>query len=230
MLIAKQWLAQSIRSGPTGSGKTSSVYSCLHHIKNPQMNIVTAEEPVEYVIDGVAQCSIDPTIDLSFEETLRHIVRQDPDVIMIGEIRDKYSANIAMQAALTGHKVLITFHTEDSIGGLIRLLNKEIAPFLVSSTVVSVLAQRLLRRVCPICAAPVKVTPAQLQRLGYTGADLLGGQFVKGRGCTECRQTGTVGGLGCLNCWCSMKWCGMQYLSRKPAMRSARSVLNIQAW
>ena len=183
-------------TGPTGSGKTSTVYSCIHHIKNPQISIITAEDPVEYVIDGIAQCSIDPSIDLTFEETLRHIVRQDPDIIMIGEIRDSFSADMAMQAALTGHKVLTTFHTEDSIGGLIRLLNMDIAPFLVSSTVVSVLAQRLLRRVCPHCAVSAKVTAAQLHRLGCSWADLQGGRFQKGRGCTECNQTGYKGRIG----------------------------------
>ena len=183
-------------TGPTGSGKTSTIYSCIHHVKNPQISIITAEDPVEYVIDGVAQCSIDPSIDLTFEETLRHIVRQDPDIIMIGEIRDSFSADMAMQAALTGHKVLTTFHTEDSIGGLIRLLNMDIAPFLVSSTVVSVLAQRLLRRVCPHCTVAAKVTPAQLQRLGCSWEDLQGGRFQKGQGCTECNQTGYKGRVG----------------------------------
>lgn len=183
-------------TGPTGSGKTSTVYSCIHHIKNPQISIITAEEPVEYVIDDIAQCSIDPNIGVTFEETLRHIVRQDPDVIMIGEIRDKFSADMAVQAALTGHKVLSTFHTEDSIGGLIRLLNMDIAPFLVSSTVISVLAQRLLRRVCPNCAAPVKVNPLQLQRLGIAPEDLSGGSYLKGRGCSLCNQTGYKGRVG----------------------------------
>lgn len=183
-------------TGPTGSGKTSTVYGCIHYINSPQISIITAEEPVEYLIDGVAQCSIDPVIDLTFEETLRHIVRQDPDVIMIGEIRDKYSADMAMQAALTGHKVLSTFHTEDSIGGLIRLLHMDIAPFLVASTVVSVVAQRLLRKVCPSCAEPAKITPAQLQRLGCNYDDLASGSFVKGRGCRECRQTGYQGRVG----------------------------------
>ncbi|MEJ2283672.1 MAG: ATPase, T2SS/T4P/T4SS family, partial [Desulfobacterales bacterium] len=111
-----------IITGPTGSGKTTTVYSCINHINDPQTSIITAEEPVEYVIDGIAQCSINPKINLTFEETLRHIVRQDPDVIVIGEIRDQFSAEVAVQAALTGHKVLTTFHTEDSIGGLVRLL------------------------------------------------------------------------------------------------------------
>ncbi len=183
-------------TGPTGSGKTSTIYSCIHALKGPQVSIITAEEPVEYVIDGIAQCSIDPKIDLTFEETLRHIVRQDPDVIVIGEIRDPYSAEVAVQAALTGHKVLSTFHTEDSIGGLIRLLNMDIAPFLVSSTVVSVLAQRLLRRICPACAVDTKPTPVQLQRLRSTSNDLQGATFKKGRGCKECKQTGYRGRTG----------------------------------
>ncbi len=183
-------------TGPTGSGKTSTIYSCIHALKSPQVSIITAEEPVEYVIEGIAQCSIDPKIDLTFEETLRHIVRQDPDIIVIGEIRDAYSAEVAVQAALTGHKVLSTFHTEDSIGGLIRLLNMDIAPFMVSSTVISVLAQRLLRRVCPSCAVDVAPSPIQLQRLRCSLADLRGAQFKKGRGCKECRHTGYRGRTG----------------------------------
>jgi len=183
-------------TGPTGSGKTSTIYSCIHALKGPQVSIITAEEPVEYVIEGVAQCSIDPKIDLTFEETLRHIVRQDPDVIVIGEIRDTYSAEVAVQAALTGHKVLSTFHTEDSIGGLIRLLNMDIAPFLVSSTVVSVLAQRLLRRVCTHCAVDTKPSPVQLQRLRCSLGDLAGASFKKGRGCKMCKQTGYKGRIG----------------------------------
>lgn len=183
-------------TGPTGSGKTSTVYSCINHIKNPQISIITAEEPVEYVIDGIAQCSIDPSINMTFEETLRHIVRQDPDVILIGEIRDNASAEMAMQSALTGHKVLSTFHTEDSIGGLIRLLNMNIAPFLISSTIVSVLAQRLLRRVCDSCAKEIKPTPIQLQRIGISTEDIRGARFRKGRGCSECKQTGYKGRVG----------------------------------
>lgn len=183
-------------TGPTGSGKTSTVYSCVSHIKNPQVSIITAEEPVEYVMDGVAQCSIDPQIGVTFKETLRHIVRQDPDVIVIGEIRDQESAEMAMQSALTGHKVLSTFHTEDSIGGLIRLLNMDIAPFLISSTVVSVLAQRLLRKVCTACAIPIEPTPLQIKRLGVKVSDLREATFKKGRGCKECKQTGYKGRIG----------------------------------
>jgi type IV pilus assembly protein PilB len=177
-------------SGPTGSGKTTTVYGCINHINDPQTCIVTAEEPVEFVIDGISQCSINPRIQLTYEETLQHIVRQDPDVIVIGEIRDKFSAEVAVQAALTGHKVLTTFHTEDSIGGLIRLLNMNIEAFLISSTVVGVLAQRLLRRVCPECAAPYRPSPLDLQRLGYTYADVADARFQRGQGCTACLYTG----------------------------------------
>jgi len=183
-------------TGPTGSGKTTTVYSSIQQINSPQISIATAEEPVEYLIDGIAQCSINPKINLTFEETLRHIVRQDPDVIVIGEIRDNFSAEIAVQAALTGHKVLTTFHTEDSIGGLIRLLNMNIEAFLVSSTVVSVLAQRLLRRVCPSCAAPDTPRPGDLQRLGYTPEAVAGARFMQGQGCSECGYTGYKGRIG----------------------------------
>jgi type IV pilus assembly protein PilB len=180
-------------TGPTGSGKTSTLYSCIHHIVDSETSIITAEDPVEYVIDGIGQCSVDPSIDRGFDATLKQIVRQDPDVIVIGEIRDTFSADTAIQAALTGHKVLTTFHTEDSIGGLVRLLNMDIEAFLVSSTVVSVLAQRLVRRVCDGCAAPYRPTPADLQRLGYAGDELAGHELRIGRGCPACRHSGYRG-------------------------------------
>jgi type IV pilus assembly protein PilB len=182
-----------IVTGPTGSGKTTTVYSCINYLNKPQTSIITAEEPVEYIIEGIAQCSINPKINLTFEETLRHMVRQDPDVIVIGEIRDSYSAEVAVQAALTGHKVLTTFHTEDSIGGLIRLLNMDIDAFLISSTVVCVLAQRLMRRVCSGCAMPYQLMPHEIMQLGYTPKDLQGAEFRKGRGCSQCRHTGYKG-------------------------------------
>ncbi|MBD9360432.1 GspE/PulE family protein [Methylomonas fluvii] len=182
-----------IITGPTGSGKTTTLYSAVDYLNAPEVSIVTAEDPVEYVIDGVAQCSINPKINLTYEETLRHIVRQDPDIIVLGEIRDKFSADTAIQAALTGHKVLTTFHTEDSIGGLLRLLNMEIEAFLISSTVVSVVAQRLLRRVCRHCAEPSKPDPALLRRLNVTPDDIVGAQFLLGKGCEKCRFTGYSG-------------------------------------
>jgi len=180
-------------TGPTGSGKTTTVYGCINHLNSVETSIITAEEPVEYEIEGVAQCSIDPKINLTFEETLRHVVRQDPDVIVIGEIRDKYSADVAVQAALTGHKVLTTFHTEDSIGGLLRLLNMEIDAFLISSTVVCIVAQRLLRKICPSCRYTYELTPTDLLRIGSSPGDLKGTTFQNGRGCPNCRHTGYKG-------------------------------------
>jgi type IV pilus assembly protein PilB len=183
-------------TGPTGSGKTTTLYSCVNHINNSDISIITAEHPVEYVIDGITQCSIDPSIDVTFEESLRHIVRQDPDVIVIGEIRDNFSAEAAIQAALTGHKVLTTFHTEDSIGGLLRLMNMDIEAFLISSTVVSVVAQRLLRKICPNCVEDYAPTSQDLRRLGYGQRDLAGAKFRTGRGCEACRHTGYSGRLG----------------------------------
>ena len=183
-------------TGPTGSGKTTTLYGAVNYLNNSETCIVTAEDPVEYVIDGIAQCSINPQLNLTFEETLRHIVRQDPDVIVLGEIRDKFSAETAIQAALTGHKVLTTFHTEDTIGGLLRLMNMNIETFLISSTVVSVLAQRLLRRVCTGCAQPYQPSAADLRRLGYSQQDLAGSAFKVGHGCARCRFTGYSGRIG----------------------------------
>ncbi len=184
-------------TGPTGSGKTTTVYSCIDGLNTPQTSIITAEEPVEYVIPGIGQCSIDPKINLTFNDTLRAMVRQDPDIIVIGEIRDNYSAEIAVQAALTGHKVITTFHTEDSIGGLVRLLNMNIEAFMISSTVVSVLAQRLLRKVCLSCSENYKPSIQDLRRLKYNAKDIHGAAFKKGRGCSHCRHTGYKGRIAC---------------------------------
>ncbi len=182
-----------IITGPTGSGKTTTLYSCVNYIRNPQTSIITAEDPVEYVMDGISQCSINPDINLTYKETLRHVVRQDPDVIVIGEIRDNYSADVAVHAALTGHKVLTSFHTEDSINGLIRLLNMDIEAFLISSTVVCVMAQRLLRKICPHCSKPYTPTPYDLKLLGYAAAQVKPYTFMKGQGCSFCRYTGYKG-------------------------------------
>jgi type IV pilus assembly protein PilB len=183
-------------TGPTGSGKTATLYSSVNHLESMDTSIITVEDPVEYLIDGIAQCSIDPKINLTFEESLKHVVRQDPDVIVIGEIRDRFSAETCIQASLTGHKVLSTFHTEDSIGGLIRLLNMNIEAFLISSTVICVVAQRLLRRVCSRCAEDYIPQPSDIRRLGYSANDLKGVGFKLGRGCSECRFTGYKGRVG----------------------------------
>lgn len=185
-----------IVTGPTGSGKTSTLYSCVRYLNDPSTCIVTVEEPVEYIIEGIAQCSINQKIGVTFDETLRHIVRQDPDIIVLGEIRDSFSAETAIQAALTGHKVLTTFHTEDSVGGLLRLMNMNIEPFLIASTVVCVLAQRLLRRICPDCREPYLPSPTELRRIGYSNQELRGAEFSVGRGCPKCRYSGYRGRVG----------------------------------
>jgi type IV pilus assembly protein PilB len=183
-------------TGPTGSGKTTTLYGCVNYLNTPERSITTAEDPVEYVVEGVAQCSLNAKIGVTFEETLRHMVRQDPDVIVLGEIRDGFSAEAAIQAALTGHKVMTTFHTEDTIGGLLRLLNMNIEAFLISSTVVSVLAQRLLRRICGNCSTPQAPSAKQLRRLGARMEDLNGGEYSVGRGCEKCDYSGYRGRVG----------------------------------
>jgi type IV pilus assembly protein PilB len=183
-------------TGPTGAGKTTTLYSCVNHLNDLELSIITAEEPVEYVIDGISQCSIHSKIGLTFSETLRHIVRQDPDIIVMGEVRDTFTAETAIQAALTGHKVLTTFHTEDTGGAVLRLLNMGIEAFLIASTITCVLAQRLLRRVCPHCIMPYTPTPDEYRRLGYTHGDLAGADLQVGRGCPACRFTGYQGRAG----------------------------------
>nr|WP_321404586.1 ATPase, T2SS/T4P/T4SS family [uncultured Desulfobacter sp.] len=182
-----------IITGPTGSGKTTTLYSSIKHIKQPEISIITAEDPVEFVMEGITQCSINPNINLTYEETLRHVVRQDPDVIVIGEIRDNYSAEVAVHAALTGHKVLTSFHTEDSISGLIRLMNMNIEAFLISSTVVCVLSQRLLRKVCAHCTRPHKPSAGELKLLNFIPQDIAQYNFCKGSGCQKCNYTGYKG-------------------------------------
>ncbi|RKZ13964.1 secretion system protein E, partial [bacterium] len=183
-------------TGPTGSGKTTTLYGAINYLNNPNTSIITAEDPVEYVIEGINQCSINSKIGITYEETLRHIVRQDPDVIVIGEIRDKFSADTAIQAALTGHKVLTTFHTEDSIGGLLRLLHMDIEAFLISSTVVCVVAQRLLRRVCDQCGQDHPLAPDEIRRLGYNPAEVRKLVFQQGKGCPSCNFLGYRGRVG----------------------------------
>ena len=157
-------------TGPTGSGKTTTLYSSIDHCNDPTVKIITCEDPVEYVIDGISQCSINEKIGLTFNETLRSIVRQDPDIIVIGEIRDRFSADVAVQSALTGHKVFATFHTEDSVGALVRLINMEIETSLIASTIGAVLAQRLVRKVCANCRMNYQPEERVLRRFGLARA------------------------------------------------------------
>jgi type IV pilus assembly protein PilB len=183
-------------TGPTGSGKTTTLYSSIDHCNDPTVKIITCEDPVEYVIDGISQCSINEKIGLTFNDTLRSIVRQDPDIIVIGEIRDKFSADVAVQSALTGHKVFATFHTEDSVGALVRLINMDIETSLIASTIAAVLAQRLVRKVCVNCKVEYRPEDRVLRRFGLTGAQAGDFTLCKGKGCTSCNFTGYRGRLG----------------------------------
>jgi general secretion pathway protein E len=181
-----------LATGPTGSGKTTTLYACLSRINSPEKNIITIEDPIEYQLHGVGQMQVNPKIDLTFANGLRSILRQDPDVIMVGEIRDSETAEIAIQAALTGHLVFSTLHTNDSFGALTRLIDMEIEPFLVSSSVIAVLAQRLVRVLCPDCREAYMPSETELSRIGLKPAQLTSPIF-KPRGCRACRNTGYRG-------------------------------------
>ena len=183
-------------TGPTGSGKTTTLYSSIDFCNDPTVKIITCEDPVEYVIDGISQCSINEKIGLGFNETLKSIVRQDPDIIVIGEIRDRFSADIAVQSALTGHKVFATFHTEDSVGALVRLINMEIETSLIASTIGAVLAQRLVRKVCSSCKVTYAPEDRVLRRFGLKRDELSAFTMWRGKGCSSCNFTGYRGRLG----------------------------------
>jgi len=182
-------------TGPTGSGKTTSLYGCLNRINDPDKNIITIEDPVEYKLRGVGQIQVNPKIDLTFANGLRSILRQDPDVIMVGEIRDVETAEIAIHASLTGHLVFSTLHTNDASGAIVRLLDMGIEPFLVVSSVVAVVAQRLIRLVCRQCCVSYCPTSEELHKLGIkeTRGPFL---FYRGTGCAHCLNTGYFGRSG----------------------------------
>src|SRR5215471_5890736 len=181
-----------LATGPTGSGKTTTLYACLSRINSPDKNIITIEDPIEYQLHGIGQMQVSPKIDLTFASGLRSILRQDPDVIMVGEIRDSETAEIAIQAALTGHLVFSTLHTNDSFGALTRLIDMGIEPFLVSSSLIAVLAQRLVRVLCPDCRETYQPPASELNRIGLTDTDW-SGPIYRAKGCRACRNTGYRG-------------------------------------
>ena len=184
-------------TGPTGSGKTTTLYAALSKINTTDKNIITIEDPIEYQLHGIGQIQVNPKIDLTFANGLRSILRQDPDVIMVGEIRDLETAEIAIQAALTGHVVFSTLHTNDSFGAMTRLLDMGIEPFLVSSSVIAVMAQRLVRRVCTACREPYQPSREETEELGITPQRLVGHTVYKpGSGCNQCKRTGYRGRTG----------------------------------
>lgn len=183
-------------TGPTGSGKTTSLYAILSDINKPDINIITVEDPVEYQLKGISQIQVNPKIDLTFARGLRSIVRQDPDVILIGEIRDRETADIAVQSALTGHLVFSTLHTNDSASAITRLVDIGIEPFLISSSVIAVVAQRLVRVLCNDCKEPYVPDPATLAHVGLPPAQFAGQTVYRAKGCEHCFQGGYRGRIG----------------------------------
>ncbi len=182
-------------TGPTGSGKSTSLYAMLSTINSVHKRIITVEEPVEYELKGINQIAVRPEIGLTFAMGLRHILRQDPNVIMVGEIRDRETAEIAIRASLTGHLVFSTLHTNDAPSAFTRLIDMGIEPFLVASSVEAVMAQRLVRTICPHCKAEQKVERNYLRRIGFPEEEIDATRFMRGAGCEDCRQLGYQGRL-----------------------------------
>ncbi|HHY84301.1 MAG TPA: Flp pilus assembly complex ATPase component TadA [Verrucomicrobia bacterium] len=183
-------------TGPTGCGKTTTLYSCLRRVNTIDSKLLTAEDPVEYDIEGIMQVPINEAVGLTFSKALRAFLRQDPDIIMVGEMRDLETAQIAIQASLTGHLVLSTLHTNDAPGAVTRLIDMGVEPFLISSTLMAVLAQRLVRTICKDCRTPFEPTESQLALLNLSPHDLGDKVFYYGRGCSNCNDTGYKGRKG----------------------------------
>jgi type IV pilus assembly protein PilB len=190
--IFKPW-GMVLVTGPTGSGKTNTLYSALSKVNSPEVNIMTAEDPVEFNLPGINQVQMKESIGLNFAATLRSFLRQDPNIILVGEIRDFETAEIAIKAALTGHLVLSTLHTNDAPSTINRLMNMGIEPFLVATSVQLIAAQRLARRICASCKEPVDMTPQALLNLGYKKDEVGTFTVYKGRGCDKCNNTGYKG-------------------------------------
>jgi type IV pilus assembly protein PilB len=185
-----------IVTGPTGSGKTTTLYSCLRRVNSIDVKLLTAEDPVEYDIDGIMQVAINEAQGMTFGKALRSFLRQDPDIIMLGEMRDLETSQIAIQASLTGHLVLSTLHTNDAPGAVTRLVDMGVEPFLISSTLMAVLAQRLVRTACKKCRTPFEPTESQLTLLNLSPHDIGDKSFYYGRGCSNCNDTGYRGRKG----------------------------------
>ena len=183
-------------TGPTGSGKTTTLYAALSEVNSAELNIITVEDPVEYQMEGIGQIQVYPKIGLTFANGLRSILRQDPDVILVGEIRDAETAEMSIQASLTGHLVFSTLHTNDAAGAITRLVNMGIEPFLVSSSVVAIMAQRLVRTLCQECREAYEPPADELEEVGLTRADLQDGMAYRANGCPKCVERGYTGRTG----------------------------------
>jgi type IV pilus assembly protein PilB len=183
-------------TGPTGAGKTTTLYSALNELNEITDKIITTEDPVEYDIDGICQCQVNPDIELTFANALRSILRQDPDIILVGEIRDHETAQIAVQASLTGHMVFSTLHTNDAPSSITRLRDMGLEPFLITATLEGILAQRLVRKICEDCRTEFEPSPEMLMELNLRPADVAGKKFYYGRGCDRCNNTGHRGRMG----------------------------------
>jgi len=183
-------------TGPTGSGKSTTLYAALQRVLSPDINVITVEDPVEYQMTGVGQIEVRPKIGLTFASALRSILRQDPDVILVGEIRDLETAEMAVHASLTGHLVFSTLHTNDSAGAITRLVNMGIEPFLVTSSTIAILAQRLVRQVCPECKRVVKADSDIVRELGAKAVEVLGKDLYEAVGCPKCQERGYYGRTG----------------------------------
>ncbi len=183
-------------TGPTGSGKTTTLYSCLSKINSKELKIITVEDPVEIQLQGIAQIQVNPKVNLTFASGLRSILRQDPDVIMVGEIRDQETAEIAIQASLTGHLVFSTLHTNDAASAITRLVDMGVEPFLVSSSIIAIMAQRLVRVVCKDCRQPYRPTPQELKELNIRPELAMRATIFRPKGCAACYNTGYLGRTG----------------------------------
>jgi type IV pilus assembly protein PilB len=183
-------------TGPTGSGKTTTLYSMINHIRTDAINIITLEDPIEYELKGINQVGINEKTGLTFPFALRAVLRQDPDVIMVGEMRDLETAKIAIEASLTGHLVLSTLHTNTAVAAMTRLRNLGISPYLIASSLNGIVAQRLVRRICDQCKEPHTPTPEELFKMKVRGKNSSAMKFYRGKGCPACAHTGYKGRIG----------------------------------
>jgi type II secretion system protein E len=214
-------------TGPTGSGKSTSLYAFLSTINSVHKRIITIEEPVEYELKGINQIAVRPEIGLTFAMGLRHILRQDPNVIMVGEIRDLETAEIAIRAALTGHLVFSTLHTNDAPSAFTRLIDMGIEPFLVASSVEAVMAQRLVRTICPHCKVEQKVERDYLRRIGFPADEIQTAKFWHGAGCDDCRQLGYQGRMGIYELLILNEAIRPLILNRAPASTIAQKAMEL---